>query len=71
MTPETAYKDLHPITISEPMVILPADEYNELLIEAGYRDVPELEQEVVDADTRFRRGQAIPWEQFKSELSEI
>lgn len=71
MTPETAYKDLHPVTISEPMVILPVDEYNELLIEAGYRNVPELEQEVAEADIRFRQRQAIPWEQFKSELSEI
>ena len=71
MTPETAYHDLHAITISEPMVILPADDYNELLIEAGYRDVPELEQEVADADIRFRQGKAIPWEIFKSEISEI
>jgi hypothetical protein len=71
MTPETAHHDLHAITISEPMVILPADDYNELLVEAGYREVPELEQEVADADIRFQQGKAIPWEKFKSEISEI
>ncbi|MDP8247461.1 MAG: hypothetical protein P9M00_04940 [Candidatus Tritonobacter lacicola] len=67
-----AYKDeLHPITISEPIVILPACEYRELLIEAGYAKVPELEKEISEADIRFRKGKAVPWEKLKLELSKI
>ncbi len=71
MANKSASKTFHAITISGPMVILPADEYTELITEAGYRDVPELELEVAEADRRYRQGQAIPWSQFKSEIEEI
>ena len=71
MTAKIGQTVLHPITISGTMVILPIDEYNELLVEAGYLDVPELEKEVAEAESRYRKGKSIPWDQFKSDASEI
>lgn len=57
-----------PITIDRPMVIIPVEEYMELLKEAGHLPTPILDQEIAQARARFRKGKSIKWEKLKSEL---
>ena len=57
-----------PIKISQPVVVIPAKEYEILLKEAGYIKTPILEQEIHMARKRFARKQTIPWETLKNEL---
>ena len=64
----TVSKLLHPVTINEPVVVLRVDDYRTLLAEAGYLPTPKLAREIATARARFRKGQAIPWEQLKREL---
>ena len=44
-----------PITIDSPMVIIPAEEYEFLLKEAGYAPTPKLDQRISQARTRYRK----------------
>jgi len=57
-----------PITIDRPMVIIPAEEYMELLKEAGYQSTPTLSHEIAQARARFRKGRYIQWKKLKDEL---
>lgn len=58
----------HPITIDSPMVLIPLEEYEELLAEAGYKITPKLDREIKEARARFKKGKTIRWEQLKREL---
>lgn len=57
-----------PIAIDRPVVIIPAEEYMELLKEAGYRATPTLSREIAQARARFRKGRYIQWKKLKDEL---
>ena len=57
-----------PIAIDRPVVIIPAEEYMELLKEAGYRSTPTLSREIAQARARFRKGKFIKWEKLKDGL---
>ena len=61
-------KLLHPVTIDEPVVVLPMDDYRALLAEAGYLPTPRLARQIATARSRFRKGRTIPWEQLKRDL---
>jgi PHD/YefM family antitoxin component YafN of YafNO toxin-antitoxin module len=50
------------------MVLIPAEEYKELLEEAGYIKTPKLDKEIAAARARFRKGKTIPWEALKRDL---
>ncbi|MCX5692322.1 MAG: hypothetical protein NTX47_01345 [Candidatus Omnitrophica bacterium] len=58
----------HPITIDTPMVLIPIEEYKELLAEAGYKTTPRLTREIREARARFKKGKSIQWETLKREL---
>ncbi len=57
-----------PIAIDRPVVIISAEEYMELLKEAGYRSTPALSREIAQARVRFRKGRYIQWNKLKDEL---
>lgn len=57
-----------PITIDRPMVIIPVEEYLELLRETGNLPTPILDKEIAQARARFRRGKFINWKKLKDEL---
>ncbi len=57
-----------PITIDEPMVLVPAGEYAVLLREAGYRSTPKLDRAIVQARRNFRKGRSIAWGKVKNDL---
>lgn len=57
-----------PIAINRPVVIIPAEEYMELLKEAGYQSTPTLNREIAHARVRFRKGRYIQWKKLKDEL---
>ena len=59
---------LHPVKIKRPMVLIPAEEYEELLEEAGYKNTPGLDKEIAQARVRFRKGKTINWERIKRGL---
>lgn len=59
---------LHPMTVKEPMVLLPVGVYRLLLSEAGYLPTPQLDRTIAQARARFRKGRVIPWEQLKRVL---
>jgi hypothetical protein len=59
----------HPITITQPMVLIPAEEYRALLEEAGYVPTPKLDREIAQARFNFRKGKTIPWRTLRHELS--
>lgn len=65
------YTSMHPITITKPMVIIPAEEYRELLEEAGYVPTPKLDREIAKARTRFHKGKTIKWKFLKNELGQL
>ena len=58
----------HPVTVKQPMVLLPTEEYRLLLAEAGYLPLPKLSRQLATARARFRKGQVIPWESLKRDL---
>lgn len=58
----------HPITIDKPMVLIPIEEYEELLAEAGYKTTPHLTSQIREARANFKKGKTIQWETFKREL---
>lgn len=53
------------ITIDKPMVLIPVEEYEELLREAGDAPTPKLSKEIEQARSRFKKGNYIPWEIVK------
>ena len=57
-----------PITIDRPMVIIPIEEYQELLRETGHLSTPILDREIAQARARFSKGKFIKWEKLKDEL---
>lgn len=61
-------KLLHPVTIDEPVVLVPVDEYRTLLAEAGYVSTPRLTRQLAAARARFRRGHVMSWESLKRAL---
>lgn len=65
------HTSMHPITITKPMVIIPAEEYRELLEEAGYVPTPKLDREIAQARVRFRKGKTIKWNHLKDELRQL
>lgn len=42
----------HPIAIDEPMVLIPAEEYELLRKEAGYTPTPKLDKRIKEARAR-------------------
>jgi hypothetical protein len=50
------------------MVLVPAEEYQALLEEAGYTPTPKLDREIAQARANFRKGKTIPWRTLKHEL---
>ena len=59
---------LNPMTVKEPMVLIPVGAYHMLLTEAGYLPTPKLDRTIATARARFRKGRTIPWEQLKRAL---
>lgn len=49
------------ITINRPMVLVPVEEYEELLREAGETLTPRLSKDIQQARSRFKKGHYIPW----------
>ena len=66
--PMATSKLLHPVTIHQPVVVLPLSDDRTLLAEAGYLPTPKLTRQLAAARARFRKGQVIPWEQLKRDL---
>ena len=61
-------KLLKPLTIAEPVVVLPLGDYRTLLSEAGYLPTPKLSRRLAAARARFRKGHVISWELLKRDL---
>ncbi len=57
-----------PIAIDRPMVIIPADDYVELLREASHLPTPLLDKEIAQARAPFRKGKFTKWEKIKHGL---
>ena len=55
-------------TINRPIVIIPAEEYEILLKEAGYKPTPHLNRRIVQARESFRKRKFLPWKRLKDEL---
>ena len=64
----TLSKLLRPLTINQPVVVLPLGDYRALLTEAGYLPTPKLTREIASARMNFRKGRVVPWEQLKRDL---
>ena len=62
-------KLLHPVTINEPVVVIPVGDYRTLLAEAGYLPTPKLTRQIATARAHFRKGQVISWESLKRDLT--
>ncbi len=50
------------------MVLLPLEEYQALLAEAGEKPTPRLDRIIAKARARFKMGKAIPWKTLKRAL---
>jgi len=57
------------ITINRPMVLIPIEEYEQLLRETGERPTPKLVSEIKEARAEFRKRKTIPWKKLKHELN--
>ena len=55
-----------PISIDQPMVIIPVLEYQLLLREAGFASTPKLDREIAAARRRFRKSKTISWKLLKN-----
>ena len=55
-----------PIRIDKPMVIIPAEEYQLLLKEAGRSPTPKLDREIAAARIRFKKGKTISWKSIRN-----
>jgi len=56
------------ITINNPMVLIPLQEYELLLREAGKKISPKLMKEINRARKEFRKKETIKWKKLKNEL---
>ncbi len=56
------------ITITRPMVLIPLEDYEELLKEAGEKPTPKLSKEIARARQEFRKRKTVKWETIKNEL---
>lgn len=63
-----ATKTAEPITIDRPMVLIPLEEYQELLFEAGHLKTPALDREIAAARKRFKTGKVVDWKTLRNEL---
>lgn len=63
-----AAKKIGPITIDRPMVLVPVEEYEELLKEAGMSPTPQLTKEIQQARIHFKKGHYLPWNIVKHAL---
>ena len=59
---------LEPITISEPMVLIPAGEYELLLRESGLQLTPGLDKRIAQARKNFKNNKTLAWNKVKHEL---
>ena len=57
-----------PITIDRPMVLIPMEEYQELLFEAGHLKTPALDREIAAARKRFKAGKVVDWKTLRDEI---
>ena len=62
---------IKPITIDQPMVIIPTEEYRLLLKEAGFASTPMLDREIAAARRRFKNGKTISWNSLKNGFKKI
>jgi len=60
-----------PITINHPMVLIPVEEYELLLKEAGFSPTPKLDKEITQARKRFKKGKTVRWEKIKNDIKKI
>lgn len=56
------------VHIQEPVVLIPVSDYEELLIEAGYKRTPKLDKEIAQARRRFKKGKYISWNKIKDDI---
>ncbi len=56
------------VKFNTPVVVIPVNEYEQLLKEAGYIKPPELNKDITYARKRFKEGKFIKWETLKNEL---
>ncbi len=54
--------------VNRPMVLIPLEEYEALLAEAGERPTPRLDRSIAQARARFKAGKSLPWKALKSEI---
>jgi len=59
------------ISIDQPMVIIPTEEYRLLLKEAGLAHTPALDREIAQARRRFKKGKTISWKSIKNGCKKI
>ena len=59
------------ISIDQPMVIIPTEEYRLLLKEAGFAPTPMLDREISQARRRFKKGKTISWKSIKNGFKKI
>ena len=64
-----ATKIAEPITIDRPMVLIPLEEYQDLLFEAGHLKTPVLDKEIAAARKRFKTGKVVDWKTLKNEIA--
>ena len=56
------------VLVDRPMVLLPVDEYETLLAEAGERPTPFLDRRIAQARKRFKKGKTLPWKLLRRDL---
>lgn len=54
--------------LDRPMVLLPLEEYEALLAEAGEKPTPRLDRSIAKARARFKKGKAVSWKILKRAL---
>lgn len=59
------------ITVNQPMVMIPAKEYELLLREAGFSPTPKLDHEISDARHRFKKGKTVSWKSLKDGFKKV
>ena len=57
-----------PIAIDGHMVIIPAEDYQILLKEAGYASTPKLTKRIVEARVRYAKKKVLSWDKVKHDL---
>ena len=57
------------ITIDKPMVLIPVEEYELLLKEAGEKPTPKLVKEINQAKSEFRKRKTTKWEKLCQKMT--